>query len=241
MRYPKAGTLADAKQLRASILAEQAKRGDGRAGLEIAAGAQTLKSETRCPNEDDDMRLTALAGIIQLDPDQVLPVVQKLLERKDECSIKLRKRAVYLIAQTREEERADVLLRVASTDPSPEVRREAVQWLSSVNTERAAKALDSILFHAVDADTRDRALNSLAQRAQGRGQPAQHQGAGEFNAIRAALFRHRAIFRGRRADFQFDALVAHRSSLPLAGLGSTRLLVFVVTEYANPPSVPAAP
>lgn len=163
IRYPKAGTLADAKQLRASILAEQAKRGDGKAGLEIAVGAQTLKSETRCPTEDDDMRLTALAGIIQLDPDQVLPVVQKLLERKDECSIRLRKRAVYMIAQTKEEERADVLLRVASTDPSPEVRREAVQWLSSVNTERAAKALDSILFNAVDADTRDRALNSLAQ------------------------------------------------------------------------------
>lgn len=163
IRYPKAGTLADAKQLRASILAEQAKRGDGNAGFQIAVAAQTLKSETRCPNDDDDMRLTALAGIMQLDPDQVLPVVQKLLERKDECSIKLRKRAVYMIAQTKEEERADLLLRVASTDPSPEVRREAIQWLSSVNTERAAKALDSILFNAVDADTRDRALNSLAQ------------------------------------------------------------------------------
>lgn len=163
IRYPKAGTVADAKQLRASIRSEQAKRGDGSAGLEIAAGAVTLKNETRCPTDDDDMRLTALAGIIQLDPDQVLPVVQKLLERKDECSIRLRKRAVYMIAQTKEEERADVLLRVASTDPSPEVRREAVQWLSSVNTERAAKALDSILFNAVDADTRDRALNSLSQ------------------------------------------------------------------------------
>jgi HEAT repeat protein len=68
-----------------------------------------------------------------------------------------------MLAQTKEEERADILLRVASTDPSPEVRREAVQYLSSVNTERAAKALDSILFNAVDADTRDRALSALAQ------------------------------------------------------------------------------
>ena len=68
-----------------------------------------------------------------------------------------------MVAQTKEEERADILLRVASTDPSAEVRREAVQWLSSVNTERAAKALDSILFNAVDADTRDRALSALSQ------------------------------------------------------------------------------
>ena len=162
-RYPKAGTLNDAKQLRASILAEQAKRGNWEAAKVIGEGGQQLRSESKCPTEDDDMRLTALAGIMQLDPDQVLPVLQKLLERKDECSIRLRKRAAYMVAQTKEEERADILLRVASTDPSPEVRREAVQWLSSVNTERAAKALDSILFNAVDADTRDRALSALSQ------------------------------------------------------------------------------
>ena len=109
------------------------------------------------------MRLTALGGIVQLDPDQVLPVMQKLLERRDECSVALRRRAVYIVAQTREEERADILLRVASTDLSTEVRREAVQWLSQVNTERAAKALDSILFNATDADIRERALYALAQ------------------------------------------------------------------------------
>ena len=162
-RYPKAGTLSDAKQLRASILSEQAKRGDGEAAKTITDGGQVLKSENRCPTDDDDMRLTALAGIMQLDPDQVLPVLQNILNRKDECSIRLRRKAVNMVAQTKEEERADILLRVASTDPSAEVRREAVQWLSSVNTERAAKALDSILFNGVDADMRERALNALAQ------------------------------------------------------------------------------
>jgi HEAT repeat protein len=162
-RYPKAGTLNDAKQLRASLRSEQAKRGDGGAGEEIVVGAQTLSNEKRCPTEDDDMRLAALAGLMQMDADQVLPVLQKLLERKDTCSVSLRRRAVYMVAQTKEEERSDILLRVASTDPSPEVRREAVQWLSQVNTERAARALDSILFNATDADIRDKALYALAQ------------------------------------------------------------------------------
>jgi tetratricopeptide (TPR) repeat protein len=162
-RYPKAGTLSDGKQLRASIMSEQAKRGDPKVAIEISEGAQKLRSDSRCPTDDDDMRLAALEGIMQQDPDQVLPVLQKLLERKDECSIRLRKKAVNMLAQTKEEERADILLRVASTDPSSEVRREAVGYLSSVNTERAAKALDSILFTAVDADTRDRALSALSQ------------------------------------------------------------------------------
>ena len=162
-RYPKAGTLGDAKQLRASIRSEQAKRGDGGAAVDIVVGGQTLSNEKRCPTEDDDMRLAALAGLMQMDADQVLPVLQKLLERRDMCSVSLRRRAVYMVAQTKEEERSDILLRVASTDPSPEVRREAVQWLSQVNTERAAQALDSILFHATDADIRDKALYALAQ------------------------------------------------------------------------------
>ena len=162
-RYPKAGTLGDAKQLRASIRSEQAKRGDGDAATDIMQGGQTLSNEKRCPTEDDDMRLAALTGLMQLDADQVLPVLQKLLERRDTCSVSLRRRAVYMVAQTREEERSDILLRVASTDPSPEVRREAVGWLSQVNTERAAHALDSILFSATDADIRDKALYALAQ------------------------------------------------------------------------------
>ena len=162
-RYPRANTLNDAKQLRASIRSEQAKRGDSTAGQEIAMGANTLKNENRCPTDDDDIRLTALNGIVQVDPDQVIPVLQKLLSRTDECSVKLRKRAVYMVAQTKEEERADILLRVASTDPNTEVRREAIQWLSSVKTERAARALDSILFTTADADMRDRALSALSQ------------------------------------------------------------------------------
>jgi HEAT repeat protein len=162
-RYPKAKTLNDAKQLRASIRAEQAKRGDGTAGLEIADGARSLKNENGCPTDDDDMRLTALSGIMQIDPDQVLPVLKKLLSRRDECSVALRRRAVYMVAQTKEEERADILLRVASSDPNVEVRREAVQGLSQVNTERAAKALDSILVNASDADIRERALSALAR------------------------------------------------------------------------------
>jgi HEAT repeat protein len=161
-RYPKAGTLNDAKQLRASIRSEQAKRGDWKAGTEIASGATALSNAKSC-TDDDEMRLTALQGIVQLDPDQVLPVLQKLLSRTDTCSVGLRRRAVYMVAQTKEEERADILLRVASADPSTDVRREAVRWLSEVNTERAARALDSILFNARDADIRDKALYALSQ------------------------------------------------------------------------------
>src|SRR5258707_15353297 len=101
-RYRKAGTLNDAKQLRGSIRAEQAKRGDGNAGDEILVGGKQLMTGKGCPTEDDEMRMTALIGLIQQDRDQVLPVLQKGLERKDDCSVALRRRAVYHLAQPTE-------------------------------------------------------------------------------------------------------------------------------------------
>ena len=162
-RYPNAGTLNDAKQLRATIRSEQAKHGDPDAGREVEDGKQVLVNEKGCPTEDDEMRMTALRGLLQQDPDQVLPVLQKVLERKDECSVGLRRQAIYLLAQTKEEDRADILLRVASSDPNTSVRRDAVQWLAQVNTERAARALDSILFSTTDADLRDKALYALSR------------------------------------------------------------------------------
>jgi HEAT repeat protein len=162
-RYPKAGTMNDAKQLRASIQAERARRGSGDAYTRLQEDAGKLSQEKGCPTADDEYRMIALQGIQRLDPDQVLPVLQKLLARTDDCSVKLRQRAVYMVAQTKEEERSDILLRVASADPNANVRRDAVQWLAEVNTERAAKALDSILFNATDPDIRERALQALAQ------------------------------------------------------------------------------
>lgn len=206
-RYSKAGTLNDAKQLRASIRAEQAKRGDGSAAQEISEGARTLGNEKRCPTDDDEMRLTALRGIIQQDPDAVLPVLQKLLERRDDCSVGLRKSAVYMLAQTKEEERADILLRVASTDPSMLVRRDAVQWLAQVNTERAARALDSILFNATDAEIRDRSLYALSQHRS----PVARQSLRRFAELTSVPtdLRVRAVYhigQGRRAGDESDYL-----------------------------------
>ncbi|MES2179332.1 MAG: HEAT repeat domain-containing protein [Gemmatimonadota bacterium] len=206
-RYPKANTLNDAKQLRASIISEQARRGDSDAASEIARGATTLRNENRCPTDDDDMRLTALNGIVQMDPDQVIPVLQKLLARTDECSVRLRKRAVYMVAQTKEEERADILLRVASTDPNAEVRRESIQWLSSVKTERAARALDSILFSTGDADMRDRALNALSQHGSPSARASLRRFAEQTNV--PTDLRARAIYsiaNGRRSGDEADYL-----------------------------------
>lgn len=91
--------------------------------------------------------------------------LEKLLERRDECSVSLRRQAVELLARSRDPERVELMLRVARTDPSSMVRRQAVQSLAQVNTDRSTALLDSIFTHATDSDVAELALRGLAQQS----------------------------------------------------------------------------
>jgi HEAT repeat protein len=129
------------------------------------AGAQAVAAAATCSPDADEIRRAALNSIMQSESSQVLPVLEKLLERRDECSISLRRQAVELLARSREPERVELMLRVARTDPSGIVRRQAVQSLAQVNTDRSTALLDSIFTHATDSDVAELALRGLAQQS----------------------------------------------------------------------------
>ncbi len=118
-----------------------------------------------CPTGPDDIRTAALSGLVQADADQVLPALRKVLERTDTCSVTLRRQVVGYLGRSRFGDQTDLLLTVARTDASNDVRRSAVQVLAQSGSERAVVALDSIVFSTVDVDMRDAALRALAQQS----------------------------------------------------------------------------
>ncbi|MEP6731386.1 MAG: HEAT repeat domain-containing protein [bacterium] len=128
----------------------------------FATTANAQSDSATCATGNDDVRVAALSSLAQMDPDQVLPVMKKILERRDACSIALRRQVIGIVSRSRYGEQTDLLLNVARADPSTELRRYAVQALSQSNTERNASALDSILFGSSDNDLRDAALRALA-------------------------------------------------------------------------------
>ena len=67
----------------------------------------------------------------------------------------IRRKAVFLIAQQNEPGTEDILLESVRSDPDPEVRRQAVFWLSQVSTDRAVGALDSILRFSNDQEIQE--------------------------------------------------------------------------------------
>ena len=165
-QYAKAATLRDAAALFARIQTALAKEGDEEARRWLIKNAQPDSTRAQsCPSEDDDddMRVAALNGLLQMDAGNAVPILKKVLARRDACSAGLRRKAVFLLSQKHTDETESLLLDVAQHDPDPEVRQQAVFWLSQVPTDRAVSMLDSILRTTDDAELREKALFALSQ------------------------------------------------------------------------------
>ena len=68
-----------------------------------------------------------------------------------------------MIADKRSPRSVELLLTAAQEDPDPEVRRQAVFWLSEVDDPRAVDALEAFIDSSTDPEVRERAVFALAQ------------------------------------------------------------------------------
>ena len=174
-KYPTAD-LADAKTLRARVCGELAQRGDAQCAAEVSRIAKrtetgsgqraaTNSQGARCSEDDDDERVVALNALLQMDSDRAMPILKKVLERRDTCSYVLRRKAVFLVSQKGGEEAADILMQTAKNDPDQETREQAVFWLGQVHSERAVPLLEDLLKNSKDKETKDKALFALSQQS----------------------------------------------------------------------------
>lgn len=159
-RYPDAATRGDADALAVRIRGVLARGGDADAAQRVyeVAGATS-----DCPDEESDVRIAAINALMEMDAERALPVLEKVLARRDECSATLRRKAVFIVAESESPRATDILLEVARTDPDAEVRGQAVFWLSEVDDERAVDALEQILQESNDDELREKALFALSE------------------------------------------------------------------------------
>lgn len=174
-RYAAAGTResGDAATLAARIDGELAQRGDAEASARVRATAQGTAtanaaaptSAQACPDvdDDDDPRVAALNALLQMDAENALPILKRVLARRDACSVGLRRKAVFLVSQKKGPETEAILLDAVRNDPDSEVREQAVFWLSQVDSDRTAVLLDSLLRSSTDRQIQEKALFALSQ------------------------------------------------------------------------------
>ena len=83
------------------------------------------------------MKVAALNALQQMDPARARPILRSSLPGAITGRCASGGRRSSLVAQQDEAGTEDILLESVRTDPDPEVRRQAVFWLSEVGTERA--------------------------------------------------------------------------------------------------------
>ena len=160
--YPKASTRSDAAALFTRIDGMLARSGDQEAIASLADRARNATSDG-CPRAQDDERIDALNAVAQMDAEKAMPILKKVLSRREPCTQQLRRTAVWLVASRKQPDAAEMLLNVAKTDPDKEVREQAVFWMSNVPTDEATTMLIELAKKGDDLDLRKRAVYSLSR------------------------------------------------------------------------------
>ena len=159
-RFPNAGTAADGKELAIRIRGALAQQGD----VESAEAVQRAATRNRpCVRDDNDseIRVAAMNALLQMDAEGAIPIIKQVLAKRDECSIALREKAVFLLSQKRTSETETIMLDALNNDPAASVREQAVFWLGQVRTDRAAAALEEIVTSSRDVELRTKAVHAL--------------------------------------------------------------------------------
>jgi HEAT repeat protein len=149
---------SDVAGLRARVQGALAARGDAAAARQLQAEAT---QNTSCDREDVSVRAEALSALGQMDLASAMPVVKKVLARRDECTVELRRRALYLIGRQPSADAAPLLLDVAKNDTDAGIRSEAMSWLSRTAGDQAVPLLEDLLKTSTDERTQRSAVNAL--------------------------------------------------------------------------------
>lgn len=166
-KFPKAATRGDAAALRARMEGVLARRGDQAMASTLMGRAESTTRDG-CPRANDDERIDALNAVTQMDADKAMPILKKVLARREACTQQLRRTAVWLVASRKQPEAAEILMNVAKTDPDKEVREQAVFWMANVPTDEATGMLIDLARRGDDLDLRKRAVYALSRSKQPR-------------------------------------------------------------------------
>ena len=157
-RFARASTIGDSRELAIRIRGVLAKQGDVE-----SAEAVTRAASQPCDrnDEDNEIRAAAMNALLQMDAESAVPIIKQVLQKRDECSVELREKAVFLLSQKQSSETETLLLDALNNDPARSVREKAVFWLGQVHSDRAAAALEEIATSSPDMELREKAIHAL--------------------------------------------------------------------------------
>ena len=108
---------------------------------------------------DEELKLLALRGIMQSDPEQAYPIIEKMLTGPN--SPKVKDRALFVLSQSRGARARDIIANVAKGNANPDLQLKAIQYLGIMNGPENRQLLADVYKSSPDPAVRKRILRSF--------------------------------------------------------------------------------
>jgi HEAT repeat protein len=116
--------------------------------LEIEVRQSTGHPSSPDTQDTDDLKILALQGIMQGDPQRGVPMVENFLNGPG--SPKLKSKALFLLGQNGSSQARDVLAKIAKGQSNPDLQRKAVEYLGMFGGQQSRQTLAEIYASSSD-------------------------------------------------------------------------------------------
>jgi HEAT repeat protein len=108
---------------------------------------------------DEDLKLMALNGLLNTDPEQAIPLLEKFLQSPQ--SRKLQDRALFVLCQSGSPRAREIVARIARGESSPELQRKAIQNLGIFGGKESRQVLAGIYASSTDSAVKKAVLQAF--------------------------------------------------------------------------------
>jgi hypothetical protein len=121
--------------------------------MALALEVQQQSGQSVSPDSqpDEDLKLLALRGLMQSDPDRAVPMVEQILSGNN--SVKVKENALFVLSQSRSARAREILMNVAKGGTNPDLQLRAIRYLGSLGGD-TGPMLDEIYRSTSDAAVR---------------------------------------------------------------------------------------
>jgi len=117
---------------------------------------QPVSPETQV---DDDLKLLAIQGLQHSNPEQAVPLLEKLLQGSQ--SPRLKERALFVLAQSGSSRAQEVIARIAKGGANPDLQEKAIQYIGMNGTAANRQLLSDLYQSSSDVAVKRQVLRAF--------------------------------------------------------------------------------
>jgi len=140
--YPQSRYLTDAKALEVEV-------------RQSTGQPVSPESESNC-----ELKLLAINSLMHQDPERAVPVLEKFIKNPSDCP-RLRKRALFVLAQSGSPKAREVMGQIARGSLNPDLQTTAVKYLGLFGGKESRQVLSDIYAATNDMDVKKAILHSF--------------------------------------------------------------------------------